>query len=179
MVFPAKILYFCRFANLFHNEMTNQKVYTTSQALDRAKVYCSKAEHNQKEVLSKLREWGLNLEEAESVLCELISQNYVNEERYALLYSKSKFNQNGWGRIKIKHHLNQMGVSARNIQKGLEEIQEEDYEALCLKLATKKTLSLKGENPLSIRQKTTAYLLSKGFEYEQINLALEKLKVKN
>ena len=109
--------------------MTKQKVYTTSQALDRAKVYCSKAEHNQKEVLLKLREWGLNLEEAESVLSELISQNYVNEERYAKLYSKSKFNQNQWGRVKIRHHLNQMGVSERNIQKGLEEISEEEYEA--------------------------------------------------
>ena len=158
--------------------MTKQKVYTTSQALDRAKVYCSKAEHNQKEVLLKLREWGLNSEEAESVLCELISQNYVNEERYALLYSKSKFNQNQWARVKIRHHLNQMGVSERNIQKGLEEISEEDYEALCLKLATKKQESLKGENPMAIKQKTTAYLLSKGFEYEQINLALEKVKGK-
>lgn len=79
--------------------MTKQKVYTTSQALDRAKVYCSKAEHNQKEVSLKLREWGLNLDEAESVLCELISQNYVNEERYAKLYCKSKFNQNQWGRV--------------------------------------------------------------------------------
>ena len=61
-----------------------------------------------------------------------------------------------------------MGVSERNIQKGLE-ISEEEYEALCLKLATKKQESLKGENPISIKQKTTAYLLSKGFEYEQIN----------
>ena len=71
-----------------------------------------------------------------------------------------------------------MGVSERNIQKGLEEISEEDYEALCLKLATKKQESLKGENPLSIKQKTTAYLLSKGFEYEQINSALDNLKLK-
>ena len=158
--------------------MTKHKVYTTSQALDRAKVYCSKAEHNQKEVSLKLKEWGLNCEEAESVLSELISQNYVNEERYAKLYSKSKFNQNQWGRVKIRHHLNQMGVSERNIQKGLEEISEEEYEALCLKLATKKQESLKGENPMAIKQKTTAYLLSKGFEYEVINLALEKVKGK-
>lgn len=159
--------------------MTKQKVYTTSEARERAKAYCSKAEHNQKEVLSKLREWGLKSEEAEFVLSELISENYVNEERYARLYSKSKFNQNQWGRVKIKHHLNQMGVSERNIQRGLEEIKEEAYEALCLKLATQKALNLKGENPLAVRQKTTAFLLSKGFEYEQINSALEKLKVKN
>ncbi len=149
------------------------------EAIQWAKSYSSKAERNPKEMLSKLKDKGLDPKEAEKVLTLLIKENYINETRYAKLYSISKFNQNQWGKNKIRQYLNQMGISKDNILLGLEQIPEEEYQALCQKLCERKARTLKGNKLYVIKQKTIAFLLSKGFEYEDINQALQELDLEN
>ncbi|MDD2576759.1 MAG: regulatory protein RecX [Bacteroidales bacterium] len=133
-----------------------------------AKAYCSKQERSHRQVVNGLLKRGLEPWEAEDVLAELISENYVSESRFAQLYAKSKFNQNQWGRKKIQHELRLMGLSESNIQLGLDQIPEHEYKALLEKLCLRKMQSLGKQEPSSIKQKTIAFLLSKGFEYEEI-----------
>jgi len=155
--------------------MAKKQAYTIKQGEELAKDYCSVQERCHKEVFSKLITWGLTFEQADEVLTNLISENYINEERFAQMYSRSKFNQNKWGRIKIKYSLKQKGISNTCIESGIKEIDYDKYKDLCQDLAIKKLKTLNGESPQTKKQKTISYLSTKGFEYEVINNILETI----
>ena len=55
----------------------------------------------------------------------LIKDDFLNEERYAKTYARSKFNYNKWGRNKIRLNLKQKEISDRNIVIALKEIEED------------------------------------------------------
>ena len=158
--------------------MAKKQAYTIKQGLDLARNYCSVQERSQAEVCSKLISWGLDLEQAEEVVSSLILEGFINESRYASIYARSKFNQNHWGKIKIKYSLRQKGISDICIREALEEINQEKYYSLCEKLAQKKWGDLKGEGYVSKKMKTISFLNSKGFEYEIINNIIENLTTK-
>ncbi|MFA7082002.1 MAG: regulatory protein RecX [Bacteroidales bacterium] len=155
--------------------MAKRQIYTIKQGEDLAKDYCSVQERSHQEVTKKLREWGLDYDQADQVIVNLISQDYLNEERYAKLYSISKFHQNKWGRVKIRYSLKQKDISEKCIEIGLGEIDEKEYIDLCLELANKKIKTLKGEQHLIKKRKLMSYLNAKGFEYEVINNVLDKI----
>lgn len=157
--------------------MAKRQIYTIKQGEDLAKDYCSIQERSHQEVFTKLRDWGLDSEQADQIITSLISQNYLNEERFAKIFAISKFHQNKWGRIKIKYALKQKNLSDKCISIGLKEIDDKEYGNLCEELATKKLHSLKGENYLVKKQKAISFLNAKGFEYEIINNILEQILI--
>jgi regulatory protein len=55
----------------------------------------------------KLYGYGLNSREVDELLSQLISENYLNEERFAIHYAGGKFRMKNWGRVKIKYELKQ------------------------------------------------------------------------
>jgi SOS response regulatory protein OraA/RecX len=75
--------------------------------LEKAKKYCSYQERSQQEVRDKLYEWGLHRNEVEQAIAQLVSENYLNEQRFAIAYAGGKFRMKGWGKIKIKLALKQ------------------------------------------------------------------------
>lgn len=126
------------------------------------------------EVRQKLLSYGLFPHIADELLIELIQEDFLNEERYAIALARGKATINGWGPRKIELTLKQKGVSAPNIKKAISVIDQARLDANLEHLARKKWDSLKGEQPKTRNQKTIKYLLGKGYLYEQINLVLEK-----
>ena len=118
--------------------MPQKKLYTLSQALEYAKAYCAKSEHCQSEVIEKLRSYSVCSEDIEQCLAELISSGFINEQRYADLFARSKFHQNKWGKIKISQHLKAKDISDYCIKKALDAIDGEEYMQTLLSLAEKK-----------------------------------------
>ena len=76
---------------------------------------------------SKLIELGVYGDALESVIADLISDNFLNEERFAKVYAGGKFRIKHWGRIKIVQELKSKKISEYSIKKALaSEINEED-----------------------------------------------------
>jgi len=122
-----------------------------------------------------LRSLSFSGEDLEEALALLISEDFLNEERFARSYCRGKFNQNNWGRLKIMRYLKQKDVSDYCIRKGMEEIEEEAYEATLNRLFKKKWDTLSSEKNLWVKKKKTKdYLLSKGFEPGLIDARMEK-----
>ena len=150
--------------------MIQKKYLTTEQALQKAKHYCSYQERCHFEVTEKLYSLGVWKKDVEGIISQLIEENYVNEERYAITFASGKFRIKQWGRVKIKYELQQKKISPYCIKRALKEIDDSEYEKTFLKLAEEKWTSLKSEKNIFIRKKKTrGYLLQKGFEYEMIN----------
>jgi regulatory protein len=158
--------------------MVYRKQLSKEQAFQKAKHYCGYQERNHQEVKEKLYSFGLYKQQVEELLSQLIEENYLNEERYAIQFAGGKFRMKQWGRVKIKYELKQKRISEYCIKKGLKEIDEEDYRKTLQKLAEKKWASVKGEgvNHFVKLTKTTDYLLQKGYEPELIKQAITEIK---
>lgn len=157
--------------------MLYRKQLTREQAFQKIKQYCAYQERCHYEVKEKLYSYGLYKQQVDELLSQLIEEDYLNEERFAIQFAGGRFRMKQWGRIKIKYELKQKQVSEYCIKKALKEISEEDYLATLKKIAAKKWSSIKKEedNKFARLHKITDYLLQKGFEPELIRSELTNL----
>ena len=153
-----------------------QKNIGTDRALEKIKHYCAYQERSHQEVKDKLYSFGLYPGEVEELLSQLISENYLNEERYAIAFAGGKFRAKHWGRIKIRYALKLQRVSDYCIKKALAIIDERDYAQLLDKLAQEKQRTLRSEKNIFIKKKKIqSFLQQRGFENELISEWLKKL----
>ena len=143
--------------------------FTPQQALPKAKTYCAYQERCHSEVKDKLFGFGLTKNEVDEITSTLIEENYLNEERFALLYAGGHFRTKHWGRVKIKYELKKKQVSEYCIKKALASLDAAQYSKTLYRLAEKKLLTLKSEKNIFIRKKKLQdHLLQKGFENDLI-----------
>ncbi len=143
----------------------NKPCFLKEEALQKAKQYCAYQERCHSEVKGKLYSFGLHKKEVEESLSNLIEENYLNEERFAIQYAGGKFRIKQWGRVKIKYSLKQKQVSEYCIKKALAVINETEYNKTLQKLANQKLKTLKAEKNIFIKKrKLQDHLLQKGFE---------------
>ena len=146
------------------------------RALQKIKHFCSYQERSHLEVKEKLYSFGLYKEETESLLSQLIEENYLNEERFAIAFAGGKFRIRQWGRIKIQYELKQRQVSTYCIRAGLASIDMDEYDKTMQKLFEEKKSMLRSEKNIHTKkQKIRAYLQQKGFESELISNLLKNL----
>jgi len=128
--------------------------------------YCAYQERCQQEVRAKLYSYELFTTEVDELLAWLITENFLNEERFAQAFAGGKFRIKKWGKFKITQALKQKDISEYCIKKGLDEIGAEDYLLTIQELAIKKTneYSLRISNPYQLKAKTAKHIISKGFE---------------
>jgi len=138
--------------------------------LQKAASYCAYQERTQDEVKQRLKKWNVWGDEADEIIAELISMNYLSEERFAKTYVGGKFRVKNWGRMKIRQELNRRGLSIYSIEKGMDEIRDEDYVSGLRELLSKKRnlLSKTETDPFKLKQKLARFALGKGYESELV-----------
>ncbi len=165
-----KINSLCRGFHFYFYRMVNKPHVTKEQAYQKAKHYCAYQERCHSEVKEKLYSFGLYKNEADEMISKLIEDNYLNEERFAIMYAGGHFRTKQWGRIKIKYELKQKQISEYCIKKALAAIDETEYEKTLKKLALLKLNGLKNEkNIFSKKKKLQDHLRMKGYEGGLIN----------
>ena len=107
--------------------MSTSPQYKLLEAKNKIESYCAYQERCDQEVRMKLKSWNLYSEDVDILISDLITNNFLNEERFAEAYVSGKFRIKKWGRVKIKQHLKQKNISAYSIKKAIETIDEDDY----------------------------------------------------
>jgi regulatory protein len=146
-----------------------KKQLTKEQALQKLRHYCGYQERCRSEAKKKLYDLGVTEKEHDEIISTLIEENCLNEERFAMAFTSGKFRMKHWGRINIKHALQQKQINEYFIKKALEQIDEEEYRAGLKKLAEEKYTALKNQQYFIRKKKTMDYLIQKGYEPESIN----------
>ena len=145
-----------------------------SQIKKKLADYCVYQDRSHYEVEQKLKELRtLNEEERGEILIWLIQNNFLNEERFSKSYARGKFYQKKWGKIKIKQGLKQKRIPTNLIDKGIEEINEDDYKSTLMELTEKKWNIIRESEVYLKKKKIYNYLLQKGYEYNLINEILK------
>ncbi|MEP7228984.1 MAG: regulatory protein RecX [Ginsengibacter sp.] len=154
--------------------------FTPGQSIPKIKQYCAYQERCHAEVRDKLYSYGLYKKEVEPIISLLITENYLNEERFAILYAGGKFRMNQWGKVKIKQALRLKQVSDYCIKKALKQIDETDYQKTFRKITEQKLKTIRGEKNIFVKKrKLQDYLLQKGYESGLISEMLKNLSDKN
>ena len=145
-----------------------KKKLTSNQATIKAQNSCAYQERCQQEMRDKLYEWGLHSNDVENIIANLISDNFLNEERFAKAFAGGKFRIKKWGRVKIKIELKKRKISDYCIKKGMQEIDEDDYLKILKGVIAKKSKEIKGGKEQVRNYKIAQYVLSRGFESDLI-----------
>ena len=143
--------------------------------LERSKLmrYCAYQERCHQEVRNKLLQLKVYGDDLEDIMATLISENFLNEERYTLAFVSGKFKIKKWGKFKISMKLKLKGVSSYLIEKALNTIDPEEYENTVVDLI-KSRLGDEKEISFAQRKKIFDYLRRKGFETDEINKGFGK-----
>lgn len=149
------------------------KVYDLQIAREKIQAYCAYQERCHQEVSKKLKSWGLIPEAIDMLLAELMQFNFLNEERYARSYARGKFRIKKWGRIKIKQELKKREIYSKCIEYAMEEIEGDAYYETLKEVLQKKSQNEKETNSYKRKAKLTRYLVSRGYEYDLIRMAME------
>jgi regulatory protein len=152
-----------------------KKITDPALALTKAQKWCAFQERSQQETRDKLYSWGLWPEAIENIIAELISTNFLNEERFAEAFVSGKFRIKQWGRVKIKIELKQHRVSEPIIRKALATIDPREYARVLKKTAEKKARTEKEKHPQKRKYKLARYLISRGFEQDMVMEVLEEI----
>jgi len=132
--------------------------------LSKAMALCSKREYCSDDIRSKLRSWGAGEADSEKIISTLISENFLNETRYASAFVRDKFNYNKWGKVKIAAHLRAKQISPGIITSALILIDNELYMRTMKEIITSHRRHVKAKNKFDLKGKLLRFGLSKGFE---------------
>lgn len=150
--------------------MDRSPKYSLLQAKQKIEAWCAYQERCDFEVRNKLYSWNMDAEHIDILISDLISNNFMNEERFAEAFVSGKFNIKKWGKLKIKKHLKQKRISDYSINKAISQIDEDEYLNTLNHLAENKLV--KGKSTWEKKAKIKRYLANKGYENDLINEVL-------
>lgn len=151
----------------------NKPKYTILQAKAKLEAYCAYQERCAQEITKKLWDWKMHREDHDILLADLISNNFLNEERFAEAFASGKFNIKKWGKTKIKNHLKAKKISDYSINKALKAIDMADYDETLSTMADKKWAQLTGSHWEKLG-KLQRYLHGKGYEQDLLSNLMQK-----
>lgn len=92
----------------------------------------------------------------------LVDEGYIDDERYASTFVRSKIHLKKWGMNKIRMALKMKGVSDEIISNALSEIDPEIYREELIKVLNAKKIN--ESDPYKRKAKLAQYAMQKGYE---------------
>ena len=148
-------------------------ISSLKEAIQKAEYFCSYQERCHEEVISKLIGMKMDSDEIDQIMVHLITENFLNEERFACSFARGKHRIKHWGKIRISSELKFKKIAQTLINKALQEISPEEYLDTFHSLANRHWDAIRETNTIKKRNKFCDFLLRKGFES---NLVYEKSK---
>ncbi len=144
------------------NTMTEQEAYLRLAAL------CAQAEHCEYEMQEKMRRWEIADDAQARVMQRLITERYVDDERFARAFANDKVKYNKWGRRKVEQAMWLKHIAEDIRQRVLDSIDDEEYIAILRQLLQQKRRSVKARNDYELRQKLIKFAIGRGFTMDII-----------
>lgn len=149
---------------------------TPQKAIETLRRTCSKMERAESDIRGSLYRWGVDPQAWGMIIESLKKDSFVDENRYAACYIRDKVSNSTWGERKIKMALSRKSIPKEIIDAAWQEFGIKDPSHRLSEQIAKKhaQLSLKPhKSEYELRQKLFAWGASRGYDFDQINQALE------
>ena len=150
--------------------------FTIKQATQKLEHYCAYQDRCHEEVVQKLRTMKMDADEIDTIIVQLIADNFLNEERFACTYARGKHRIKHWGKIRIVNELKFRKISETLIKIALKEINDIEYFEMFDELTEKHWQTIVEKNVLKKRKKFCDYFLRKGWENNLIYQKVQELE---
>lgn len=144
------------------------KTMTEQEAYLRLAALCAQAEHCEYEMQEKMRRWEIADDAQARVMQRLITERYVDDERFARAFANDKVKYNKWGRRKVEQAMWLKHIAEDIRQRVLDSIDDEEYIAILRPLLQQKRRSVKAHNDYELRQKLIKFAIGRGFTMDII-----------
>ena len=148
-------------------EVTEQGAYLQLAQL------CARSEHCQHDMLEKMRKWGMTDEAQARVMQRLVSERYVDDERFARAFVRDKIQYNKWGRRKVEQALWMKHIDEDIREQVLGEVGDDEYISILRPLLKQKRRSTKAQSDYELNQKLMKFALSRGFTFDIIRQCID------
>ena len=139
-----------------------------SKAMSRVTKYIGSSLKTQKQIRDYLRKKEYSEDTIEFVMSKLVEYNYIDDKKYAQAYVLTYGKK--YGKLKLKSQLKVKGVSEEIIECVLEDNKVDSIESVASKYLKNKVMSYE------VSQKLFRFLYSRGYEFDEINSYINKLK---
>jgi regulatory protein len=151
--------------------LATDELYKT--LLRKAMALCAGREMCIFDLSHRLASWGANENQSEKIIQKLSSEKFIDQERYAIAFTRDKFTYNKWGKIKIAHGLKLKKIPSEIINRALNTIDDDTYMTSLKNVMAAHRKTVKAKNQYDLMGKMLRYGLSRGFEsnllYEFLN----------
>jgi len=155
--------------------MQKSTSFTVQEAQKKLEHYCAYQERCHQEVIQKLKSLNMIPDAIDQIIGQLITDNYLNETRFAQSFARGKFRIKKWGKVRITRELKARQVSEFNIKIGLKEISVEEYELVFETIFQKIKQAVGHNTPVVQKKKISDYLFYRGWEKQKVYDALRDL----
>ena len=146
--------------------MTEQQIY---QKLSAA---CASAEHCSYEMTEKMSRWQVPDDVQARVMERLVSERFVDDERYSRFFVRDKIRYNKWGRRKVEQALRMKRIPEDVAAAALDEVDPQVYADILRPLLQAKRKTTKAANAYELNGKLTRFALGRGFTMDVIRECL-------
>ena len=152
------------------NRSAKNTPLTAASALARMEHYCAYQDRCHSEVRAKLREFtALRAEERENIICSLIENRFLDEERFTRSFVRGKHRFKHWGRLRITRELRARDIPDRLIRQAIDaEIDPQEYRSTFRRLFSEKQKAVGGLSTRAQIAKIYNYMVSHGYEPDLI-----------
>ena len=124
-------------------------------------------------MLEKMRKWGMADEAQARVMQRLVSERYIDDERFARAFVRDKILYNKWGRRKVEQALWAKRIDEDIRRQVLSEVDDEEYIRILRPLLKQKRRSTKAQSDYEQNQKLVKFALSRGFTFDIIRQCMD------
>ncbi|MBM3919332.1 MAG: RecX family transcriptional regulator [Sphingomonadales bacterium] len=129
--------------------------------------YCARQERSLHSVRAWMERRGVGEQQAREWEIVLQKEGYVDQQRFAHLYARSKMRQKQWGQAKISAGLLRLGLSMEDIEEALADLGDEEYLHTLRRVAERKWERLARHPEQERRIRLMRFLLSRGYSAAQ------------
>jgi len=156
--------------------MKSECKYSFLEAKTKLEALCAYQERCSYELNSKMISWGILENDRNALIADLISNNFLSEERFSEAFVSGKTRIKKWGKIKIRVELKRKQISDYSIKNALDKIDDSIYIENLKHLLEKKWRALASEkNQYNRKAKTFRFLSSKGYESDIIQDCFDEI----
>lgn len=150
-----------------------KKEMTGRQAYQKLTDLCARSEHCQQEMIEKMRQWGVSEEEQAEVMSRLVSERYVDDERFARAFIYDKIRYSRWGRRKVEQALWTKRIDESISKPLLDDVDDEEYLNILRPMLKQKRKSTRANSEYELTMKLIKYALGRGFTMDIIKQCID------
>jgi regulatory protein len=122
----------------------------------------------------KLKQWKVSPSDIDKIITKLLSDGFINDERFARIFVRDKSKFNKWGPLKIAYTLKTKRIADEIIEKAMHETKPFQDDNSLHDLLKKKAKTIKAKSTADLRNKLIRFGISRGFNYGKVYEIVDK-----